>query len=125
VRVPDTEDFRSNSRLYSQRDIESEQLIPHSTAKFFTHYHEVGHLLGLGHVGHGGHTNVHHDNSPKAYGVTMKEMMDVMGRGTVVHYWHALPWREAAATFTNTSKDDWQVYLRHHISPTRLKHGHH
>ena len=124
VRVPDTEYFRSHSRLYSQKDIQSEQMISHSTAKFFTHYHEVGHLLGLGHVGHGGQTNVHHDNSPRAYGLTMKEKTDVMGQGTIVRPWHALPWQEAAATFTNTKKDDWKVYLRNHIYPTPLAHGH-
>jgi hypothetical protein len=124
VRVPDSEDFRSHSRLYSQKDIQSEQLIPHSTAKFFTHYHEVGHLLGLGHVGHGGTTNVHGNNSPTAYGVTMQEMRDVMGRGTVAHPWHALPWQEAAATFTNTNKDAWKAYMWQHIYPVRLTPGH-
>jgi hypothetical protein len=92
-------------------------MIPHSTAKFFTHFHEVGHLLGLGHVGHGGKTNVHSDNSPKAYGVTMREMQDVMGRGTVAHPRHALPWQEAAATFTNTKKETWKPYLRQHTYP--------
>ena len=125
VRVPDSEDFRSHSRLYSQKDIQSEQMIPHSTAKFYTHFHEVGHLLGLGHVGHGGKTDLHGDNSHTAYGVTQREMMDVMGRGTVVHHWHALPWQEAAAAFTNTRREDWGVHMRHNICPVPLGHGHH
>jgi hypothetical protein len=119
VRVPDSESFRSNSRLYSQKDIESEQMIPGSTRKFFTHFHEVGHLLGLGHVGWHGHRNLH-DNDAKAYGVTLHDMLDVMGRGTAIHEWHATPWREAAATFTSTDKNHWKVSVRRHLPPERL-----
>jgi hypothetical protein len=118
VRVPDAEFFRSNSRLYSQKDIQSEQMIPGSTRKFFTHIHEVGHLLGLGHIGWAGHRNIR-DNDPKAYGVTMHDMLDVMGRGTKIHEWHATPWREAAATFTNTDKNLWKVSTTH-LPPQRL-----
>lgn len=56
VRVQDGEGyFRSHSLLYSQRDIETKHMIPNSTAKFWTHFHEVGHLLGLGHIGYAGH----------------------------------------------------------------------
>jgi hypothetical protein len=119
VRVPDSEFFRSNSRLYSQKDIQSEQMIPGSTRKFFTHFHEVGHLLGLGHVGRHGHRNIH-DNAAKAYGVTLHDMSDVMGRGTVINEWHAIPWREAVATFTNTDKSLWKVSIRRHVPPQRL-----
>ncbi|HXB25089.1 MAG TPA: hypothetical protein VNV25_10205 [Gemmatimonadaceae bacterium] len=119
VRVADNETFRSNSRLYSQRDIESENMIPHSTAKFWTHFHEVGHLLGLGHVGHGASRNVHGDNSAQAYGVTMQEMTDVMGRGSLRHSWHALPWQQAAEEFTGVAAKDWTVHMKH-IWPTVL-----
>lgn len=118
VRVQDGENFRSNSRLYSQRDIQSEYMIPNSTKKFWTHFHEVGHLLGLGHVGHE-HRNVRADNSPTAYGVTLEEMSDVMGRGSVRRHWHALPWQEAAESFTDVKVKDWHVHL-HHIRPTPL-----
>ena len=45
VRAQDGVNFRSNSVLYSQNDIKSEET-PHSTAKFWTHFHEVGHLIG-------------------------------------------------------------------------------
>lgn len=118
VRAQDGEDFRSDSRLYSQNDIKSESLIPHSTTKFWTHFHEVGHLLGLGHVGTGGHTNVHNNNSPTAYGVTLHEMRDVMGRGSVRHDWHANPWQQAAEAFTGVKAADWKVF-QHHIYPER------
>jgi hypothetical protein len=120
VRVPDSEFFRSNSRLYSQKDIRSEQMIPGSTRKFFTHFHEVGHLLGLGHIGWHGNRNLHGNNDPKAYGVTLHDMSDVMGRGAAIRHWHATPWREAVATFTNTEMKQWTVALREHITPARL-----
>jgi hypothetical protein len=130
VRVPDDVDFRSNSRLYSQKDIEAENMIDGSTfksekidvstVKFFTHYHEVGHLLGLGHIGYYGHRNLHGDNDKYAYGMTLWDQMDVMGRATTVRPWHALPWREAAAAFTNTDRWDWHASLRHRIQPERI-----
>jgi hypothetical protein len=108
VRVKDGNQFRSHSRLYSQNDIKSENLIRHSTVKFWTHFHEVGHLLGLGHVNH---HDIHRNglNSLKAYGVTKDQMQDVMGKGSRKHLWHAVPWQEAAATFTDTKKDEWQA----------------
>ena len=119
VRAQDGVNFRSNAVLYSQNDIKSEHMIPHSTVKFWTHFHEVGHLIGLGHVGTGGVTNVHNDNSPTAYGVTAREMNDVMGRGHAKHDWHATPWQEAAEAFTGVKSTDWKVFQRH-IAPTLI-----
>jgi hypothetical protein len=119
VRAQDGVAFRSNSVLYSQHDINAQQMIPHSTVKFWTQFHEVGHLIGLGHVGTGGVNNVHNDNSPRAYGVTAREMQDVMGRGHARHDWHAKPWQDAAEAFTGTRAADWKVF-QHHISPERV-----
>jgi len=116
VRAQDGVDFRSHSVLFSQNDIKSEQMIPHSTVKFWTHFHEVGHLIGLGHVGTGGRTNVHNDNSATAYGVTAREMQDVMGRGHSRHNWHATPWQQAAEAFTGVRAADWGVFQQH-IAP--------
>ena len=113
VRAQDGVSFRSNAVLYSQNDIQSEHMIPQSTVKFWTHFHEVGHLIGLGHVGTGGVTNLHNDNSPTAYGVTAQEMNDVMGRGHSKHDWHATPWQEAAEAFTGVKLADWKVFQRH------------
>ena len=118
VRVQDGEVFRSNSVLYSQKDIQSESLIPQSTVGFWTHFHEVGHLLGLGHVGWAGNHNLHANNSPRAYGVTRKDQIDVMGMGSVRRHWHALAWQQAAAVFTDTKPKDWTVHV--HYVPPRL-----
>jgi hypothetical protein len=126
VRAQDGETFRSHSRLYSQHDIDPETLIPHSTTKFWTHYHEVGHLLGLGHVGYQGHHNLHHNNQPAAYGVTLQDQQDVMGKGSVRHGWHAGPWQEAAAALTSTPREHWTVHMKHHghhLKPVPLAHG--
>jgi hypothetical protein len=84
-------------------------------------------LLGLGHVGQ-------HDlhgaglNEPQASGVTRADMEDVMGKGSVRHNWHAGPWKAAAASLTETNKDDWHVFMKHHghhILPVPMGHGHH
>ena len=119
VRVPDSEDFRSNSVLYSQKDLRSTYMIPNSTRKFWTHYHEVGHLLGLGHVGSGTSHNRHNDNSDSAYGVTSTELQDVMGKGSVRKSWHALPWQEAAEQFTGVAASKWKVH-EHRFYPVRI-----
>jgi len=123
VRAQDGENFRSHSRLYSQKDINSRNMIPHSTTKFWTHFHEVGHLLGLGHVGSGGNTNVHNDNTAAAYGVTKTEMQDVMGKGSIRRPWHALPWQEGAEAFTGIPAKEWLVQTGS-LYPTPLHAGH-
>jgi hypothetical protein len=119
VRAMDNVAFRSNAVLYSQNDIKSQQMIPNSTVKFWTQFHEVGHLIGLGHVGTGGTTNVHNNNSPTAYGVTAQEMQDVMGRGHARHNWHATPWQQAAEAFTGVKAADWKIFQQH-IAPQRI-----
>jgi hypothetical protein len=122
VRVPDGERFRTGSAHYIQRDIEPTTMIPHSTVKFWRHFHEVGHLLGLGHVNQRD-ILANGVNDPAAYGVTKSEQEDAMGRGSVRHEWHASPWQEAAAAFTGTKKEDWGVSMRN-VAPVFLpRHG--
>jgi hypothetical protein len=126
VRVQDGQPyFRANSLLYSQRVIRGLPMIPGVHGKtFWTHLHEVGHLLGLGHVGHGGHHAIPTDRSHSAYGVTQQEMRDVMGRGRIRHLWHAQPWQKAAESFTGVHETHWEVHMRH-IAPVPLQHSAH
>lgn len=119
VRVQDHEKFRSDSALYRSTEIVPEHRIPHSTVKFWAHFHEVGHLLGLEHVGWTGHRNTS-DTDDRAYGVTLQDKTDVMGKGSQRHSWHALPWQQAAAEFTSTPAKDWTVHMSH-MAPTLLK----
>jgi hypothetical protein len=55
-------------------------------------------------------------------------MTDVMGKGSARRAWHALPWQEGAAALTETKKEDWHVFMRHHghhLTPTPLFRRHH
>src|SRR5215204_1580196 len=65
--------------LFAEKLERHAAILSTTTPNVSTHFHEVGHLIGLGHVGTRGTTNVHNDNSPTAYGVTLQEMQDVMG----------------------------------------------
>lgn len=120
VRVVDDQDFRSKSTLFSQKDLNSEQLIPNSTTKFWTHYHEIGHLIGLEHVNAHG-KGIRSPNEDRAYGVTGHQKRSVMGKGSVRRPTHALPWRQAAADITMTNYHDWDVSMNE-IHPERLHH---
>jgi hypothetical protein len=112
--------FRSDAALMSSWALRSWNLVfPKSTTKFWTHYHEVGHLIGLGHIGWAGHRNIF-TGEPAAYGVTLHDKRDVMGKGSVRRPWHALAWQEAAAEFTGTKPTDWVVHMKH-IKPQDLR----
>lgn len=117
VRVPDGENFRSNAALYRSTSIRGEHRIPHSTVKFWAHYHEVGHLLGLSDLYPGGGILVT-DRGPKPYPVDTKKV-DVMWEGSVHHLWNALPWQQAAEQFTGVRAADWAV-SRHYVHPQKL-----
>ncbi len=113
--------------LFTSREAKTQFKIPHSSLKFWAHFHEVGHLLGLGHVGWTEvkkgfivtHRNVW-SGEEKAYGITSKEIKDVMGYGAMRHPWHARPWQEAVADFTDTKPEAWIVHMNH-IKPRYLK----
>jgi hypothetical protein len=77
----------------------------------------VGHLLRLGHVGSGTHTDVHNDNSAAARGVTKTQIQDVMGKGSTRRPWHALRRQQSAEASTGIPAREW---LTRSLYPTTL-----
>jgi hypothetical protein len=84
-----------------------------------THYHEVGHLLGLSHVDVGkphcpSGSNL---NARPCYGIADVTKNSVMGGGIRLTNEHALPWRRAITQLTGcgnlSASSDW--------APARLK----
>lgn len=97
--------FGSHERLYDSKDTNLVQKNTDSAGKKVmqrAHVHEVGHLLGLGHVDIGkahcpasGNTN-----DAACYGIADDDMRSVMGSGMELRLEHAAPWREAIRAFS-------------------------
>ncbi|VUD62370.1 hypothetical protein TDB9533_03027 [Thalassocella blandensis] len=119
--------FGSHSRLYDSLDTNSVQKGTDSKGNPImqrAHVHEVGHLLGLGHVDigkphcpPGGNTNL-----GPCYGVLDKDKNSVMGQGMQLRDKHANPWRTAIIEFTkkgNAAKaSDWAPKTSRHYPRT-------
>ena len=98
--------FRSHSVLYSNKDLRVKDV--GVGKRFRTHFHEVGHLLGLGHSG-AHRPQCASPNAPACYGWTHPEKLEVMGRGNIINEFHAQPWRKAIAEITNTLDIEWGI----------------
>lgn len=97
--------FGSHSTLYDSKDTNSVKKGTDSAGKKImqqAHVHEVGHLLGLGHVDIGkAHCPAASDtNLGPCYGVADADKNSVMGQGMQLRDEHAEPWREAARAFS-------------------------
>lgn len=109
VRIDGHHTFRSHMLLYDNHDLDTRRLTRGSS--FFTHVHEIGHLIGLEHPGTGLATCTT-GGEAACYASADGDDRGVMGRGSHIYERHAEPWRKAAALLTSTSAADWRVSLR-------------
>jgi hypothetical protein len=136
--------FRSHAQLYTLSDIQAERMEPidergrpRKKIRFLTVPHEIGHALGLPHVGQslndpfcqlaigldgnsvmagilakgslaGG------SNSAVCYGnyAPSSHANNVMGQGTQFDEFNAAPWQARIAQHTRTRASDWKVVMQ-------------
>jgi len=106
VRVNGRHTFRSNALLYSHLDLNAEQY-SQSRSKFFTHLHEVGHLLGLAHPGVG--TSTAGCTTGEEMACYAADPDSVLGLGSALRDAHAQPWKRAASLLTGVAEADWTL----------------
>lgn len=101
VRLDPTETwFGSHSRLYDSLDTKSVRKGMDSKGKPImqqAHVHEVGHLLGIGHVdiGKAHCPTASNTNAKVCYGIADVDKNSVMGQGMQLRLTHAFPWLDA------------------------------
>jgi hypothetical protein len=132
--------FRSNDKLYDSLDVnkrdnhyEDDRGVEHTIKNYYTIAHELGHAIGLPHVGvikgrpqckfavtlkSMGIKNVSShlkkgSNSEVCYGEhdTPGLAENIMGLGTKFEDFNAKPWVDRAAMHTNTIAAQWKVVL--------------
>ncbi len=128
VRLHRTETwFGSHSTLYDNLDTNSVQKGTDGAGKAImqrAHVHEVGHLMGLGHVDIGkAHCPPGGDtNASACYGVADVDKLSVMGQGMELRSDHAMPWRKGIIQLLGVghaaSKTDWEAKRLQHYPRT-------
>lgn len=109
VHVDGTHFFRSHSLLYSSNDLQSERLTRGSN--FFTHLHEIGHLIGLEHPGTS-RPGCASGGEMVCYRSADGDARAVMGLGSQIRAEHARPWMRAASILTGVPQANWTVSLQ-------------
>jgi hypothetical protein len=139
-RNPTSGTFRSNERNMDSLDIkpranryEDERGVEHTIENYYTVAHEIGHAIGLKHIGvlksrpqctfaislkKHGITNVSShlqrgSNAEVCYGEhdSLGLAENIMGLGMKFEEINAEPWLKRAALHTNTRAEDWKVVL--------------
>ena len=123
VRLDPSENwFGSHSKLYDNLDTNSVQKGTDSKGKAImqrAHVHEIGHLLGLGHVDIGKpHCPATGDtNASACYGIADVDKYSVMGQGMQLRPEHAAPWISAMKMFVKLEPPSTVYKLPHPVNP--------
>lgn len=145
---PGSGTYRSNDGRYDSLDVkprntsyEDDRGIEHTIKNYYTIAHELGHAIGLPHIGVLKHrpqcqfaialkslgvknVSSHLDrgsNSKVCYGRFDSPGLaeNIMGLGTRFEAVNAQPWLDTAAMHTNTKASEWNVVLEH-ASPRKV-----
>lgn len=127
VRLDESERwFGSHETLYDDRDTRWAAKRRDSRGKEVmqrAHMHEIGHLLGLGHIDEGkAHCPVNNTNANACYGVADEDMYTVMGAGMSLSPHFATPWQRAIVHLTGKGSlltSDWSASMQR-LVPQRL-----